>query len=147
MQNIFILFLVSLFFSGFFAGCGSKQRNIFLFPEKEMLTLHKLDFPVVKGVSIQRTQTGNLVTWRPVEAQLYTHDGHLSTLIGYNVYRLARAAVIPRKPLNKKAHATTSMLDLFKSPRTQQSFYLVRALFKINDQTIEGPVSLIVSDI
>src|SRR5579862_1950115 len=143
MYTLIFLFLASLLLS----SCGSKQRNIFIFPEKETLVLHKLDFPVIKGIRVQKTEQGNLITWRPIDEQPDTYNGHVCKFIGYNVYRLARASVIPRRPVNKKALVITSMLDTRNKSQAQQAFYLVRAVFKIDDQTIEGPVSRISSNI
>jgi len=150
MHTIFVLFSLSLLFSGFFSGCGSKQRNIFAFPEKAALTLHKLDFPVVKNVQVEKTSAGNKISWRPVDSQPVIQDGHTSTFVGYNVYRLARATIIPKKPINKKPIITTSLIDVIKTRKNQPvqpAWYLVRALFTINNQSIEGPISRIVSDL
>lgn len=129
-----------------FSGCGRKQRNIFHFPENEPIVFNKLDFPVVKQVKVTQTTQGNKISWQAIKPQQFKVKECPCSVQGYNVYRLVRTSIIPKQPLNKKIIEKTMWLDTTMPKNTKQAFYLVRALFMVNDRIIEGPISLIVSN-
>ena len=66
--------------------------------------------------------------------------------LGYNIYKLVHSLIVPKKPLNKFYIKETTFLD--KNIRIEKGkscdCYLVRAVFKINDQIIEGPSSQVI---
>ena len=119
------------------AGCGRKNRSIFLFPDKEPTKVSKLELPVAKGLSKKFTDAGTVITWRPITETLAPEISHT----GYNIYRLARASVIPKRPLNAQPLIQTTWCDATKKT---PAFYVVRAVFKVNDHAIEGPISIII---
>jgi hypothetical protein len=66
-------------------------------------------------------------------------------LSGYNVYRLVKGYFVPKEPLNKKPLTQTTYDDIPKKKNGIKHSYLVRAVFVVGDQVIEGPASQIVS--
>ena len=79
------------------------------------------------------------VVWHSIDR--YTDQ---TELIGYNLYKFAQIAFIPRKPLNKQPIKQTSYLDTSKDKKQYRYCYLVRAIFITQGKTIEGPSSKIV---
>ena len=133
-----ILFLLLL------SGCGRKQKNIFDFTEKK--TVHrvdKFDLGFIKGIQVKKTDQGSLVTWDflSAEKKIYKND-----FIGYNVYRLVRSSLIPKKSLNKKPIIQTTFLDkevlLLSSDLKQKSYcYVLRPVFLVEERIYLGTIS------
>ncbi len=133
-----ILFLLLL------SGCGRKQKNIFDFTEKK--TVHrvdKFDLGFIKGIQVKKTDQGSLVTWDSLDAEkkIYKND-----FIGYNIYRLVRSSLIPKKSLNKKPIIQTTFLDkevlLLSSDLKQKSYcYVLRPVFLVEERIYLGTIS------
>ena len=119
-------------------SCGRKQRNVFNFVEHTQPKINRFILPSVKGVQAQRHGKDVYITWRAVEAP---HD---VVGVGYNVYRLAQGRFIPKVPLNKKPITDTQFID--KHHRRHGAYcYVVRAVFRVQNQTVQGLTSQVVS--
>jgi len=132
----FIIITISLL-----VACGRKNNNFLVFvPKEKIVKINKLTLPVVQGVKIKQLKEGSTqIVWYP----LNTHINH-AELIGYNAYKFAQTAFIPRKPINKQPIKQPSYIDTSKNKNHLQYCYLVRALFITHGKTIEGPASKIV---
>ncbi len=133
-------------------GCGRKQKDIFHFPEKKIVVkVNKLSLPAVRGVTVTKTVEGNRISWRTVlgaekflVAKASINEAERE-LVGYDVYRLVKASIVPKKPLNKFVIQQTEFLDTqileedFIEPPPY--YYIVRAIFKVSDQIVQGPAS------
>lgn len=131
------------------ATCGRKRKNIFSFSNDNMPVVNKLSLPVVRGITLQKANNGYLINWlMPDLSQVLQEKSLLfkknlaSCFIGFNIYRLVRNNIIPKHPINKKPITTTEYLDK-KAPQKKQTLYLVKIVFSINQQIIEGPASAI----
>ena len=153
----FYLLTLSLLF---LTHCGRKNNNFLNFDAaKHEPKINKLTLPSVKGVRITQTTNEQIsLAWKEIEFVENTDDTPPKQFLGYNVYRFARSAFIPKKPLRKKGlcctttktffHDTT-YLDVFedqgmREPETQPICYAVRPVFKVNSKIIEGTTSKIV---
>ena len=133
-----ILFLLLL------SGCGRKQKNIFVFAEKK--TIHrvdKFDLGFIKGIQVKKTDQGSLITWNSLESE---KSEYKKDFIGYNIYRLVRSSLVPKKSLNKKPIIQTSYLDkevlLLSSDLKQKSYcYVLRPVFLIEEIIYLGVIS------
>jgi len=119
-----------LFCCCLFTSCGRKQKNIFNFNEIKNVKINKLSLPAIKGIGCRRTGNYIIITWHPV-----THK----SLVGYNIYYVPQGLVVKKKPLNKKAIKTNAFSHKVKN----HSYYLVRGVFTLHTQTVEGPASQI----
>lgn len=136
-----ILFLLLL------SGCGRKQKNIFDFTEKKTVyRVDKFDLGFIKGIQVKKTDQGSFITWNSLvsEKKEYKKD-----FIGYNVYRLVRSSLVPKKSLNKKPIIHTNFMDkevLLLSPDLKQKSYcyVLRPVFLIEEQIYLGAISQVV---
>lgn len=133
MRRLLVIWL--LFLS---SSCGRKQRNIFTFPQEEPKKLSIFDFPVVKGIRVTKVSHGNKITWFPLSNITQT-----KVFLGYNVYRLTLQGFIPKKPLNAIPLINNEFLD---KQKTDKQSYLIKAVFRVNEKTIEGLSSQIKSN-
>ena len=118
-------------------GCGRKQRNIFSFqPEEASPKISAFDCPAPRGTKIRTTKNGRLITWFPLKSSKMQKE----MFVGYNVYRLNSGGLIPKKPLNQFPLPHLFFIDQERSRMGQTSFYLVRAVLKVNRKLIEGLV-------
>lgn len=142
--------IISLWFTILLSllACGRKQKNIFTFADEGVPQINKLSLPVIRGVNITKTTQANTITWltpdltKPFVNQSIPNKKFSDFFVGYNIYRLVRNNIIPKNPLNKKPLTTTTYTDK-KIKHTKRSFYLIKTVFVINKQTIEGPASAI----
>jgi hypothetical protein len=149
MQLRLIFFSISLFL---FFGCGRKQKNIFYFPSgKSALKVSKLSLPVVKGLKIQKTLQGNLLSWYDLSDQERHRFTELDKIeiefVGFNVYRLVKSIFVPKKPVNQLLIKENRFLDnqiIQKEFEQESNYYLVRAVFKFQNKNIQGPASQVV---
>lgn len=118
-------------------NCGRRQRTIFLFPPEKAVHLSTLQFPSPKIITINQDTLGATIEWLEVSEHLFIKNIP-AQLVGYNIYRLTHNGFIPKSPLNKEPITTTSYLDTNK---TSCNRYIVRAIFLVNDQMLEGPTS------
>ena len=131
-----------------FSACGRKQKNIFSFADQNIPQINRLGLPVVRGVSATHTGHTNMINWltpqlaTPFTAQQLSNKNFSDFFIGYNVYRLVRNNIIPKMPLNKNPLKTTFYIDK-KIKHHKRYFYLIKTVFVINKQTLEGPASAI----
>jgi len=143
MKIIFVVTCCALL--GFFQGCGRKQKNIFNFPEKESIKINRVLLPPVKGLIITEEKKGNLISWRSIDLPaVYGPGKHPVIFNGYNVYRLVKGRFVPKAPINKKPIKDTSFLDRTARASVHHHAYLVRAVFTIDDQIVQGVASQIV---
>lgn len=145
-KYIFALCLIILL-GIFLPTCGRKQKNIFSFSQEDVPVINKLSLPVVRGITIQKTKDGALITWLAPNLshmQQETNKSLSDLFIGFNIYRLVRNNIIQKHPINKKPVTKTEYLDK-KVFNKKQNLYLVKIVFSINQQTIEGPASAIAS--
>ncbi len=128
-------------------SCGRKQKDIFYFPEsKPVVKVNKLSLPYVKHVNVEKNKDGNKISWQPVLSEKKEEQ-----LLGYNVYRLVRASIVPKKPLNKIVTTDNVFLDksIFQKDYEEQKYcncYMVTAVFDVHDKVLEGPSSQIVCE-
>ena len=121
------------------ANCGRKQHTIFNFATTQSSKISKLELPAARGLQATRQKDAIHLTWHPV---ILDPKNQAVLLIGYNVYRLTKRHLVPKKPLNKIPTQTTFYIDTKRKLNTY--YYLVRGVFKINQQHVLGPVSHIV---
>jgi hypothetical protein len=140
MQNLLkqLSFLIILLC--FQVGCGRKQKNIFVFNEKKPShKISKLELPSVHGLRITKIKNQSKLLWQSINL-----TNKFYQLCGYNIYRFTTQSFIPRKPLNKKPVKQTYFIDA-STNNSLPYYYFVRGLFKINENLLEGPSSIIVS--
>ncbi len=139
-------------------GCGRKPRHLFD-PEKKQPeeAFHRLALPAVKGITLEKHNKGNLISWNELSYVPPSREEQPPTLhhedalppapifIGYNVYRFATAAFVPEHPLNKKPITAMSYLDELP-PKKYEWGYVVRPVFKDRKALIEGVSSQIIID-
>ncbi|MFH1461334.1 MAG: hypothetical protein ABIF12_00080 [bacterium] len=134
------LFLVLL------SGCGKKQKNIFDFYDKKVVSkVNKFNLGFIKGTNAKNTVSGNLITWNFLDIS----SEYKKSFVGFNVYRLVRSSLIPKKALNKKPLIQNQFLDKeilsLSSELKQESYcYAVRSVFFIEDKFVFGAISQIV---
>lgn len=136
--NIITILLSILLLS----SCGRKQRSLFVFPEKEQVTFNKLEFPAVHNVQAIKKNSYIKLTWDQIEN--YAIQSHAITLAGYHVYRLVQGGCIPYQPITPHPITTTNYTDNNISHTKKNYCYVIRAVFLVNDQIIQGPASQIV---
>jgi hypothetical protein len=119
------------------ANCGRRQRTIFLFPHEKTIHFATLQFPSPKIINMIQNAHGATIEWLEVPVPTCIQDTAVQ-LAGYNVYRLTHQGFIPKSPLNKDPITITSYHDTSK---TLCNRYIVRALFIVNNQILEGPTS------
>jgi hypothetical protein len=143
----YVIIFVSFIFL-LFLGCGRKQKHIFYFSDKKTFPkINKLSLPVVKGLNIKRDKTSCNLSWFAISPQEITRDNLI--FIGYNVYRLVNSCFVPKKPLNKKVitqdiYSDNTITQVENLKEQEKYCYLVRAVFTIYNQKIEGPSSQVV---
>ncbi len=149
-----IIILTSLFFH-----CGRKPRNIFSFDsEKSTPSINPLSLPTIKEIKLTRDNNKNIISWQKLTTPVSvlskpnnnnkqnTDDDILKfELIGYNIYKFASHAFIPQEPLNPTLTTTTQFEDSSASSKYKWC-YVVRGVFKVKENIIEGPASQIVCE-
>lgn len=115
-----------------FSSCGRKNAHFFVFEKaKKTEKINKLSLPMPRNFKAVFKKNRTELTWtKPQE----------NNLIGYNIYRFIETGFIRRKPINKKPITKESYIDLAPP---HPACYLVRGIFHINNQSIEGPSSII----
>ena len=130
----------------FFSGCGKKQKNVFDFTKKKVVAkVFKFELGFVKGVQVKKTDQGNLITWNVLDVS----PKYEKYFVGYNVYRLVRSSIIPKKSLNNKPIIKNELLDgevlsLSDEFKLKSYCYVVRPVFLIDEKIIFGAISQIV---
>ncbi|MBD3231851.1 hypothetical protein GF322_04280 [Candidatus Dependentiae bacterium] len=151
-------FLISIIFF----GCGRKQKNIFDFPDpnqqkKESFNVNKLLLPCTRGIKLEKTKQGNLISWQNIKKseEFYKKNSYPmfqdeKSFLGYNIYKLVNAFFVPKEPLNSSFLKETKFLDkeVLKDNKTRETLncYLVQAVFKIKGKIFKGPFSQIICD-
>lgn len=133
----FLTIYVLCFFLLFFASCGKKNRSLFSFPTEKKEKINALNFPSVRCVNVECVGDHNIISWQPVVV-----NREVGMLVGYEVYRLNKQGFIPRVPLNAEPLESCSYVDqvaVFYKPA-----YVVRAVFRKNNQQKRGPASQVV---
>lgn len=142
-QKYLILLLVLFLLS----SCGKKQKNIFDFStKKEIYKVSKFDLGFVKQVKVEKTKFGNKLTWSKFD---FESKDQKVQFIGYNVYRLARSGILPKKPLNKRPITVCFFLDrksLFKKRDVEfkDFLYTIVPVFDVDGNQVNGLLSSIV---
>ncbi len=134
---IILLFLIS--------SCGRKQKNIFSFEPEVKNKVSKLDLPAVRGLTITKSNQGNLLSWLDLAFTKATQNFQ-KNFVGYDIFRLTSLNFIPKHPLNKTPLTETHFLDKPYSHKRQTSknfYYLVQPIFKFDKQITKGPSSQI----
>ena len=134
-SNLFLIFGIHVFLI-INIGCGKKPKNILSFDtnDKRHKKSKRIFHPTVKNATITSTNLGIELSWKPIE-----HE----QLEGYNVYRFSHTKFIPKNPLNKTPLTTTTFIDS-KPSKTYTPHYVIRAVFKKEKMTLEGPTSQII---
>lgn len=99
------------------------------------------DLPVITGIAVQSSATQALLSWQPI-----IMPTRLPTEVcfqGYAVYRITRAGIISKNPLNKHPLQVTQYQDCFDS-NVRPKGYMVRALFGKDKKTFSGPTSRLI---
>ncbi|QQR48978.1 hypothetical protein IPF37_05470 [bacterium] len=130
----FLIVSVVCFSLFFFTSCGKKNRSIFSFPTEKKEKINTLNFPSVHCVKVECVGDHHLISWQPVVV-----TSEIGLLVGYEVYRLNKQGFIPRAPLNAAPLETCSYID--QAAIFYKSAYVVRAVFKKNNQQKRGPAS------
>ena len=126
---------------GVLTGCGKKQKNIFVFDKVKRANVSVLGLPSVKGVVVTHEAEGVRISWYPVSLDGITPND--LCFRGYNVYRLTRAGIIPKKPLNKLFLIDTSFVDRHAKGQPPTAGYLIKAVFSVAKETFYAPASRI----
>jgi hypothetical protein len=140
-NKIYLIFILIFCFS----GCGKKQKNIFDFTQKKINPkINKFELGFIKGITAKKTTSGNLITWN----KLKTNKKHINNFKGYNIYRLVRSSIIPKKSLNKKIIENTNYLDqeIFLLPddfKQKNYCYVIKPVFFIENKIFLGITSQI----
>ncbi len=112
-----------------------------MFDEVKLTNISVLDLPAVKGIELKRQPGGVSVSWHPVTLDdIKPSDLRFK---GYNVYRLTKGGIIPKKPLNKTCILETVYVDRYKKETICTVGYLVRAVFSVRKETFYAPASRI----
>lgn len=130
------------------AGCGRKQRGVFDFPKGEnQPKIPKLAFPAVQNVQARCDNKTVVIQWEPLDvASVEKNLKTPSQFAGYHVYRLARGYFVPKKPITPQPIKETSFVDTkITAKKGILPSYLIRGVFTVNNQYIQGPASKIVS--
>ena len=123
---IYIIFILLISF--FLNGCGRKQHNFLNFEKKKStLKINRIILPTTKITSIECEKEEIKVFWKDIN-----HED----LIGYNIYKFTKENFIPKKPLNREP-----LKNNFFISEESDSCFLVRGVFKIQNQISEGPSS------
>lgn len=118
--------------------CGRKQRTLFQFPESDSVKINKLMLPIPRGLEVTAQDKGTLITWHEV---IPPQQPIQSTLIGYNVYRFVKGRFVSKSPITKRPVAANQFLDARCKKNRNNYSYMVRAVFSIDKQIIQGPAS------
>lgn len=127
-------------------ACGKKQKNIFNFSHnKKSLKISKFDLDFVKNITITKTCNGYFLSWQKIAFK--SNDKII--FVGYNVYRLVRSLIIPKKSINSIPIKDTIFLDkkilyLSKEFLQKKICYVVIPIFNIDGQIMKGLVSQII---
>lgn len=133
----FLTIYVLCFSLLFFPSCGKKNRSLFSFPTEKKEKINPLNFPSVRCVNVERLGDHHFISWQPVVVA-----SEVGILVGYEVYRLNKQGFISRMPLNAVPLETCNYVDqgaVFYKPA-----YVVRAVFRKNNQQKRGPASQVV---
>lgn len=123
----------------FIAGCGKKQRNLFVFESQPKIKFHTLDLPPIKGISLSVKDNIHYLNWFPI-TQEHLPDIHV-TFEGYSVFQTTKAGVVHKKSLNKEPLKEACFLrDINK----KSTGYMVRGIFKLHKELLLGPASRII---
>lgn len=111
--------------------CGKKRRNFFEYkkPNKQGKINH-LAFPAVKGAVIHTINGYSQVKWTPIK-----------NAKGYFIYKFQKGKFIRKKPINKKLLKQAFFID--KKHHKHDMCYIIRGVFQVQNQLIEGPSSKI----
>ena len=126
--------------------CGRKKKDIFSFPAyTKNIKVNKLELPAPQEISIVKTNNANVISWSKIDNQkgMFLQKNHSIKILGYNVYRFLKNRFIPRNPINKKPVAENSLTDFYANKK-HHFCYLVRAVFSVDKQILEGPASQII---
>lgn len=139
-KNLFVKFLIPFLLISSFFHCGRKPRNIFSFdPEKNSHFINPLSLSPIKEIKLTKIKNKNIISWQKI-----TIATPKTELCGYNIYRFASHAFVPQNPLNSTPLTTTQYED---SPSLKYRWcYIVRGVFKTEENIIEGPASQIVCE-
>lgn len=122
-------------------GCGKKQKHIFVFDTSKKINVSVFDLPSVRGVVVTKEAGGVLISWLP--ASLDGVKPKSLSFGGYNVYRLTKAGMIPKKPLNKLFLTEPSFIDRHDEGKVPTACYLIKAVFLADKEIFYGPASRI----
>lgn len=115
--------------------CGKKRRNFYVYEQEDSsLKINKLSLPAIKEIKLNKTAEGNHISW--------TSPKQKHKLLGYNIYRFRKGKFIRKKPFLKTSIKKTAFIDKVKS--NTRWCYLVRGIFEVQKQVVEGPTSKIV---
>ena len=125
-------------------GCGKKQKNIFVFQEKQTKKhVPVLQLPLIKGVKIQKKNNLISISWPPLPpvTKLISLEHKEVHLVGYNVYSFDSRAFISKKP-----HIISQpFFEEIDPDEKTTRYYVVSGLFESNGVRFEGPKSKIIS--
>jgi hypothetical protein len=142
-KNLLLFAIIIVFV---FPSCGKKQKNIFIFDEKppqKKIKSHTLLAPT--AIKAEKNKDEIKISWYPLEKKS-SYEEKMGKIIGYNVYKFSEKQPIPRSPVNKEPIKTTFYLDRTKKHLLYNlsSYYMIRGIFFIDTQIIEGPGSQII---
>ncbi len=145
-NNISVIKTIAIIWLLFLVHCGRKQRGVFVFPQHDKIRINKLTLPSIHGLIVQQGKDSVIVSWQPIDvAAIKETKAGLPQLNGYNVYRLVKGYFVPKEPINKKPIQQTTFIDSSKQKHDIRHSYVIRAVFAVGDQIIEGPASQVVS--
>jgi hypothetical protein len=144
-HKLLVISIVLLFLT---PNCGRKQKSFLIFPDEVPVKINKLDLPAVKGVVVQKVDAGLHVSWLPLFSnKTPIHIKKIeSNFVGYDVFRLAKANIIPKRPLNPKPITENYFIDP-KIKSKYQVYYTIQPVFKFDKQVLHGPSSQIVKNL
>ena len=143
---LLLIFLILL------SACGKKQPNIFDFsPKKEFCKVSKFDLGFVKNLKVTKTDRGYTLFWQELAKQNLSlkYKNAKIQFLGYDIYRLVRSSIIPKKSLNdfpikETEFVDTQILSLSKEFVLENPCYVVVPIFNVDGRTVKGLISQVI---
>lgn len=129
------------------SACGKKQKNVFDFStKKEFFKISKFDLGFVKNLIVTKTDQGYFLSWQKLSSK-YKDDR--VNFLGYDIYRLVRSLIIPKKsvnsfPIKDTTFLDTEILSLSKEFLPVKICYVVVPVFSVDGRIVKGLISQII---
>ena len=127
-------FLILVFL--IFTGCGRRQRGFFDFSSKaKKIKINKIELPVVQNLSVEYINSGCQLKWNHLSDRNIKLNEYIAEFVGYNIYKFVDSGFIPKYPINEQVELNNSFFD---ENISCSFYYLIRAVFKVQDYNIKS---------